>query len=841
MDAVPPEVPPVDLPGLREAVLQTEDDARLASHFHIPAIFVRCVRRQVLTDLLSSDFRVSLINPAFKMDVPFHCAVTQHFAHIRGRATADLFCCGSPTQFVRNLLNALVVWIQTNVPTDPYFMHRFISAFFSLPFGQSWAQTFVCVFRAVIMETQHAPSMLASELQVLIGILTPLAAALNPDASSDPPLRSPPVLSVQYEVVASRPPAVDPARNHRYQVAARVRVALDSFKLQLAHLHRQMDEISAHEAANRLVMGRLRARLREPSSNRPIPIRPEKPIGPPTIQQYVTATLLERASDSLYGHAIDSILEQVAFVLRSYSQTAYEFLRRYLPLPDQSTLYRHYHNEITEMESFLSDVGSLRQILDGQFQRGRDQKGNLVYVTLAIDAISLDSAFRTNRPREQVPQPPTHAFVFHCLPLTDEYQCFPVHVMSATCGTAGEVIIKQALDITHWMETPISHSPQVLFIATDGDRSYDKHFLDQFKKWYSFDSIMELAFVSERIWRLRPIFLSDWLHLAKTVRTYLLKYCPILFYGDNLVAVRWQEMARVLDLGDVFADRTSTGKMRDAYPIALFRLEHVLTLFENGLYGEALYLLPWALVFRAILSDKMSFQGRRYTLDVAFLIFVYFEQACRPAEKRKNDFFRFPVTWPPDVELPEQGAPGSEVNPLRWITLVRAMTTVAGLVCALDHLNCDIPLDRISTHPLENFFGLLRRLLHDCNLFTELLHAAARNCVVQRVMKRLCHPRDICGRANTGGIVARKAGAVHCVPRQPPAYTFEGILYSLETPALIDQPGNEAKLLQLIDAFDWIVDLHNETDTPWVRHGERFLIRAGSNSKIMASFLQRRT
>jgi hypothetical protein len=227
-------------------------------------------------------------------------------------------------------------------------------------------------------------------------------------------------------------------------------------------------------------------------------------------------------------------------------------------------------------------------------------------------------------------------------------------------------------------------------------------------------------------------------------------------------------------------------------------------------------------------------------LDVALLIFVYFEQSCQPANKRKNNFFRVPVTWP-DVELPEQGAPGSEVNALRLMTLIRTMTTVAGLIGALAHLDCDIPLDRISTHPLENFFGLLRRLLHDCNLFTELLHAAARNLVVQRVMNEMGHPRNICGRANTGGIVARNRGGVDCLPEQPPVDIFEGILYSLETPALIDEPGNAAKLSQLIDAFDWIVDLHNETNTPWVRHGERFLIRAGSNSKILASFLQRRT
>jgi hypothetical protein len=62
------------------------------------------------------------------------------------------------------------------------------------------------------------------------------------------------------------------------------------------------------------------------------------------------------------------------------------------------------------------------------------------------------------------------------------------------------------------------------------------------------------------------------------------------------------------------------------------------------------------------------------------------------------------------------------------------MATILGVMLALDKLDCDIPLDRISTHPLENFFGLFRRLLHDCNAFDGLLHAAARNVIVNEIL-----------------------------------------------------------------------------------------------------------
>jgi hypothetical protein len=82
------------------------------------------------------------------------------------------------------------------------------------------------------------------------------------------------------------------------------------------------------------------------------------------------------------------------------------------------------------------------------------------------------------------------------------------------------------------------------------------------------------------------------------------------------------------------------------------------------------------------------------------------------------------------------------------------MNTVIALIHALTAIPNDLPLDRIGTHPLENFFGLLRRILHDCNKFDELLHAAARNVIVNEILADLDADRTICGRANTAGVVS---------------------------------------------------------------------------------------
>jgi glutaminase len=106
----------------------------------------------------------------------------------------------------------------------------------------------------------------------------------------------------------------------------------------------------------------------------------------------------------------------------------------------------------------------------------------------------------------------------------------------------------------------------------------------------------------------------------------------------------------------------------------------------------------------------------------------------------------------------EQRPTGSFSTPLKRITLIRSMAIVISLIFALQVLDCDIALDRISTHPTGNFFGLLRKLLYDRNKLSELVHAGARNVIVTAIVDELRHPRDICGRENLGRVVSQTEG-----------------------------------------------------------------------------------
>jgi hypothetical protein len=168
------------------------------------------------------------------------------------------------------------------------------------------------------------------------------------------------------------------------------------------------------------------------------------------------------------------------------------------------------------------------------------------------------------------------------------------------------------------------------------------------------------------------------------------------------------------------------------------------------------------------------------------------------------------------------------------------METIIGLNHALVVLDCDGPLDRMSTHPRENLFGVLRRLLNDCNKFDELLHATAQNAVVTEIYHPLHHPRDVCGRDNEGEIVSRTDGDSIETPVLTVQQAFQPIwsVLQLSDPSEMEFPARAIEEMESL--LSWLESLQQISKTKHLERDALFTIRAAANSKIMASLLQRR-
>jgi hypothetical protein len=503
----------------------------------------------------------------------------------------------------------------------------------------------------------------------------------------------------------------------------------------------------------------------------------------------------------------------IGFVLLSYSFTGYEFLKKYLPFPCRNTIYSKFLPRITLMEKQLTDCSKICSIIE--------KRRSFIYLCVALDAISLDNYF-IGRSIKKKCHP--NAFVFHAMPLTTEERCFPLHVMPNKSGCATDDIKNRIMEVLRCLS---DSGKRVLFVATDGDPGYQKFHDEEFVIWEETFRKFGFQQACQEVLKLRysqgrPFFITDFLHLVKTIRNRLLKYCLTFSCGNQEFTALWMVIDELFHLGPVFSDRSGVGKMRDAYSIALFRLEYVIELFKKYSFGEALVLLPWSLMFICFRSSGLSIDTRLYILElVANLLFFFMDQQA--------------------LKLPEQGPEKSKVRAFKTSTLKRGLNTVIGLASALLTYDSPLPLDRLTTHPLENFFGLMRRLLHDCNSYEEVMRAMARNAIVNEVFLKLHHPLDIAQRENLSGVIAHQDDALELVPEFPPAFALSKLT---EATVIIGNPDAipDGTQIDAIDAvFDWLRILYEKTRTERSEKEKDFTFRASANSRIMASLVQKRT
>jgi hypothetical protein len=208
---------------------------------------------------------------------------------------------------------------------------------------------------------------------------------------------------------------------------------------------------------------------------------------------------------------------------------------------------------------------------------------------------------------------------------------------------------------------------------------YNSVYNRQFNEWYQRLRDHGINCCLDLMASMTLLDVGDFLHQTKNVRSCVLTYVPVIRYGFTPKEVHWEVMEEHLQLGAVLTDRTSTGKMRDSYPIAFFRLKHVIELLRERHAAEAIDRLAWALAMVSFGSDIIAKETRRFLLELTlpFLLFFYVDETERHSP------------------LNEQGPAGSGVLLLKRNTLRRAMETILAVMLALDKLDCDIPLDRI--------------------------------------------------------------------------------------------------------------------------------------------------
>jgi hypothetical protein len=205
---------------------------------------------------------------------------------------------------------------------------------------------------------------------------------------------------------------------------------------------------------------------------------------------------------------------------------------------------------------------------------------------LAINAISCSNTFLGMKHVDL--SEIAYLFVIYLQPINPNIKRCPLFVIESESGIRNERIQTKINEILAWIQSLIPRR----FIASDGDSSYYERHRSFMDFWEPIYRRFGLNCTLEELRRYPDVMpLSDLPRLGKNFRTRFLKHELTFVYGDASSSINQDRVRAILDLAAPLTDLSQIGKMRDAYPLVLTRIENIMQLIDQNAFPEAAALL----------------------------------------------------------------------------------------------------------------------------------------------------------------------------------------------------------------------------------------------------------
>lgn len=393
-----------------------------------------------------------------------------------------------------------------------------------------------------------------------------------------------------------------------------------------------------------------------------------------------------------------------SYTLYSLSAQAYRCLRDIFPFPSDSLLRRTFSNTVSELQNKLSDLSKLQQLL---IERGLNISDEKIPCTLSVDAFAVNT-FKNNN---------NYAFIYMILPFSTKYRIFPIFLENVSNGNATAStfdLIKKIFQISK------NTKFQIKIISVDGDRYYDAHFSVSLSSTHFLNDLFSISLesiFSFFIDFLSYFYSSDFLHLIKNFRSKLLTNMVII-NPNSINPINCEEIEKILNLGKALTDRGGLAKLQDCYPIQMFTINNALRIFDNLSSESFFYFLFFGLWTECVLNVKFSIETRRFffmtLLFISFRFLNFLNTNSLPKTvgfKKNTGLFIF---W---------------VSNFKLTRIINTLLVQIFASCSEDETYA---LDRYSSHPTENFIGIIRELCDGDNRYEVIVHNLARYEFISR-------------------------------------------------------------------------------------------------------------
>ena len=468
-------------------------------------------------------------------------------------------------------------------------------------------------------------------------------------------------------------------------------------------------------------------------------LQPEEAIdGAETFGQSLLEEIHRNSLRSPQGRRWSLTTAMFCFLWMSLGRKSYNFAREFVTLPCEDTLFCKFGEHQESWKAALSDQSQVRRICDLFRRRHAIPANVLVDVGIGIDAMSMEPL---NISFDGVIHVHKHVFAFMLLPLDPAYKPITLHLLTGPSGNASQGVfvtlgvLKDSLSEAFF---------NVRFVATDGDSGYSPFHNDMFSSWghiFMYKGLESALDLLEK----REVIVSDLLHLLKNARSRIINGNVTMNLEGNF-SFNALDVNAVLCLGNALCDKTSTGKMRDQYPLEIFTVDNFMKLLLAGQINMAFFVLPYSLWNLAVRSPCVSVQMRMDLLSIVMEIFFFHKECLTNLDQNVVSDRKRP-------DIPQYFCSLQHCH--------RVLNTLAVTLRELKHSPTRLALDRVGTHVLECQFGIIRILCHYKHDWKHILRGFANSMLVTDMASILGHEINARTRVNHGGVKISETSLGH--------------------------------------------------------------------------------
>lgn len=366
------------------------------------------------------------------------------------------------------------------------------------------------------------------------------------------------------------------------------------------------------------------------------------------------------------------------YSLHITSPKAYKLLKQVIPLPSKSTLYAKFSEPIREIKESLTTLNISQRL----------SYIDVNYFTNNIPvALSIDATVASPQPFSNVKI--KNLFLLQIQPLCYEYKNIPFTLLTSENGQMNENIKLQIDDIV----SQLSSHFKIVFKCTDGDQGtniWHSQKFDEISKYLILNLSEIIKFIQFDQW---PI--SDFLHILKNQRCRLFHNLSLIGNSEIISMNSFYDILHT----KAFSDKSSLSKFNDKLALDVFSMKNTQTLMNLSKHSHFYYLLPFALWNTVLRSEILDLNTRKQILEIVYFIFtteyfnLQFNYDRNISEKYKNNCER--ITFYTKIKLK------------------RIINSIIGLYYALESYPNQLALNRISSHPIENTFGITRSMMQN--------------------------------------------------------------------------------------------------------------------------------